>query len=209
MAEGEWEFSHARGEHIDSNGIIGYRGNDPKGSTFINHMSAGEIRRLVGDEIWDSYYKFCVIRNPFDKLVSGFQMLEKRKEKYTVQRKLLEYASRFLRMGNPVDLVTGETKVDRFRSWIKNGGWLNDRNKYLIKGAECMDFYIMFEDLENGVETVCNHLGVPFEPENIPKLKYGNRVCDISLSEYYDSETIKIVTNLYKIELDRFGYKAP
>lgn len=39
---------------------------------FYNHMSCEEIRRYLGADIFDSYYKFCFERNPYDKFLSLF-----------------------------------------------------------------------------------------------------------------------------------------
>lgn len=79
MPEGSWSPSHARDEYIGDTGIIGYRGTNPKGRTWFNHMSARRIRQLVGDDVWNSYYKFSIIRNPFDRLVSAFHHNERRR----------------------------------------------------------------------------------------------------------------------------------
>ena len=70
MPEDEWEFSHARDEYVSKEGIIGYRGNDARGKKWVNHMSALEIRNNIGNSIWNSYFKFCVIRKyPLDFFV--------------------------------------------------------------------------------------------------------------------------------------------
>ena len=39
---------------------------------FYNHMPAKEIREYVESEIWNTYFKFCVERNPFDKIISHY-----------------------------------------------------------------------------------------------------------------------------------------
>jgi hypothetical protein len=75
MPEGDWEFARTREEYVGKEGIIGYRGIEARGKKWRNHMSAIEIRNNIGKAIWDSYFKFCVIRNPFDKLVSRFFFL--------------------------------------------------------------------------------------------------------------------------------------
>src|SRR5690242_16177876 len=61
--------THEMNEVISNYGIVGYRGPQPIPKVaFYNHMAAVEIKKWIGSEIWDHYFKFCVIRNPFDKI---------------------------------------------------------------------------------------------------------------------------------------------
>ncbi len=39
---------------------------------FFNHSSALFIRENIGQEIWNSYFKSCFERNPFDKAISRY-----------------------------------------------------------------------------------------------------------------------------------------
>jgi len=41
---------------------------------FYNHMPAREIRNRVPADVWNSYFKFCVERNPWDKVLSHYHM---------------------------------------------------------------------------------------------------------------------------------------
>jgi hypothetical protein len=70
LPEGEWRLSHARDEYAGPTGVVGYRGLNPQGKQWYHHMPARAIKRRVGDDVWNSYFKFSVVRNPFDKLVS-------------------------------------------------------------------------------------------------------------------------------------------
>lgn len=54
---------------ISNYGIIGKRG-ERKVNKYFNHMSAKNILKHLGEDIFKSYFKFCAVRNPFDKMVS-------------------------------------------------------------------------------------------------------------------------------------------
>src|SRR6266853_2216861 len=41
---------------------------------FYNHMPAREVRNRVPADIWNAYFKFCVERNPWDKVLSHYYM---------------------------------------------------------------------------------------------------------------------------------------
>jgi len=193
MKDGFYSQAHARDEYIGGSGIIGYRGNDPGNAEWKSHMPAGAIKEKIGENIWSRYFKFCVVRNPFDKMVSWFHFVK----------------NTSLLKANSPGLENGENEVERFRNWVKNGGKCIDRDKYLINGEICIDYFVFFEDLEKGIKEVCERLSIPFEPWKIPKLKFGNRINDLSLKDYYDSETVKIVSRIYDFEISKFGYEPP
>jgi hypothetical protein len=187
MPEGDWQFSHAREETISSHGIIGYRGNDSKHKTWWNHMPAAEIKTKGGPVLWETYFKFCVIRNPFEKLVSGYYFFHKQ---------------------NPgkADANTRMAVIQRFRHWLKQGGIVMDRDTYVIDDKICIDYFIKYESLNNGIRHVCDTLGIPFEPERIPALKTGVRDKSIPIRDFYDKDSVEMVKNIYAFELDFFNY---
>jgi hypothetical protein len=41
---------------------------------FYNHMPAREVKNRVPADIWKGYFKFCVERNPWDKVLSHYHM---------------------------------------------------------------------------------------------------------------------------------------
>jgi len=49
-----------------------FKRKETKKTGFYNHMSAAEIRQRISPEIWDTYYKFCFERNPYDKFLSWY-----------------------------------------------------------------------------------------------------------------------------------------
>lgn len=188
MPEGEWQFTEARKQYVSDAGIIGARGPDTSSSDWYNHMPASEIRDKIGSDHWDNYFKFCVVRNPFEKLVSLYF--------FNQDKGILGVEDK----GHP---------VDGFRQWISKGVPVPDRRQYSNNGVVCMDYVIKYENLANGIQSVCDHLGLQFEPQNIPTLKSGIRDRSIETRDFYSEEIMQMVCKAYEFELKAFAYSFP
>jgi hypothetical protein len=110
---------------------------------------------------------------------------------------------------SPLDGAEGETEIERFRSWLKNGANPVDRDKYMIDEQACVDYFIRFENLQEDIKEICDRLSIPFDATRIPEFKKGHRNNAIPVKDYYDQETENIVRNLYDWEIKRFGYDLP
>ena len=76
----QYNYNHEIDESIDDYGIIGSRLKGG-GGTWFNHKPAKLIKKDLGDSIFNEYTKFCVIRNPYDKMVSRY-FYNKSEEKF-------------------------------------------------------------------------------------------------------------------------------
>jgi hypothetical protein len=205
MREGEWVFKHKREEYISDAGIVGVRGSKSEigDSLWWNHMPAKRIKLQIGDDIWDSYFKFCVVRNPFDKVVSAY---------YYFNKEAREEANNALRDGTSVSpqLMSKESEIrkEKFHAWLTTAKLPFDRNQYLIDGQYVMDFVIRYESLNDGIREVCSRLGLPFEQEKVPRLKAGIRP-SINFEDYYTKESVDVVVDFYAKEIELFHYSPP
>ncbi len=191
MPEGEWTFQDGRLEYISETGIIGCRTGNPiiiQGSTWWNHMPAVAIRALIGSEIWDSYFKFCAVRNPFDKLVSAYHFFGPCKAD----------------PANP----DAPSLQDDFERWLTAGPLPIDRNKYVIDGQFCMDDVIRYENLPEDIERICRKLDIPFRPAELLELK-KRTTPRTPLKNYYSPRSLEFVQEKFGFELEKFGYSAP
>jgi hypothetical protein len=184
--------SHHIEETVTSAGIIGYRGPDQSGRTWYNHMPAVQIRELVGHSTWEEYYKFCVVRNPFDKVVSLWWFSVNRNQE------------------NPYKDESFSRIRSDFSAWCPgHAADAVDRDKYLIDGDVSVDFFIRYESLLDGMDSVCRRIGYPFRPERLGKYKSDSRAISQPFGEYYDRSAIAAVEAAFGWELEYFGYRRP
>lgn len=71
--ENTYSYEDAIKQSIDDYGIIGSRlGSVKKEDVWKNHIPAAEIKKQLGNDKFDKYFKFAVIRNPYDVIVSSY-----------------------------------------------------------------------------------------------------------------------------------------
>jgi hypothetical protein len=185
MAPGEWTLSHDRAQYESAHGVIGFRGiNPPPGLRWWNHMGAAEIRERCGAAVWDGYFKFCVVRNPFDRAVSAFYFARSKGRL-------------------PASDAADPLQLER---WLAGGGLRMDREQYLIDGAFALDGVLRHECLQADLEALCGHLGLPWEPERLPRFKAGLRPAESRPDALFTPRAVALIEAACAWELENFGY---
>lgn len=206
MPPGEWEFADGRSECVSAAGVIGVRSGEPlvvQSATWWNHMPAAAIRALVGEDVWAGYFKFCVVRNPFDKMVSAYRFFTRAPQPVRPSPVRRVFAA-FRPGGSP----RGEAHPVQFENWLRSVPLPLDRNKYAMNGALCVDFVIRYEALGDGIEEVCRRLGVPHRPQALRHLKKSDRL-SVPPASYYTPAAVALVERAHAFELEQFGYSFP
>jgi hypothetical protein len=194
MPEGEWTQRHFREEYVSAAGIIGFRG---KGDAYWrNHMPARLIRRRLGEDIWRSYFKFCVIRNPFEKAISAFYY-----------KKYLK--GRDDRGRTPQQVPWTDQDPQLFEDWLERARAPIDRYTFCIEGSFVLDDVIRYESLVPDMQRICERLTLPWEPERLPAFKAGIRPREATAEQLYTPRARALVRQAYRFELRYFGYKFP
>lgn len=196
MPDGAWTQLHGRDEHVSEHGIIGYRGPvPPSGTTWWNHMPASTIKAKVGAAVWESYFKFCVVRNPFEKCISAFCF---QGGDYQASPRVTEE----LRHEN-----LGAEQI-RFIGFLQHHAPV-DRDKYMIGRGFCLDAVIRYEALEDDIQKICDRIGVPYDPKYLPHFKRGIRPPDATVGSLYTKRSRELVEKVFAFELRFFGYHFP
>ena len=152
-----------------------------KDSMFLNkhyyqHMGGARIKQLCGEEIWNSYYKFCFDRNPWDKVVSFYWWKMRGKEQ----------------------------KVP-FSEWLRVKKLPLDHDLYSIDGKVDVDFVGRYESLAEDLAYVLETLGIQDAPQ-LPKVKTGIRQDKAHYTESYNEGDRDFVAHLFQREIETLGY---
>ncbi len=174
---------------------------------FYNHMRPVELRDVFASREWDfdSYFKFVMVRNPWSRLVSLYEMsafreagqlsrLRSRVARHEGFRTWVRTVDPRVGRGVPAGVEKGVIRFGTF-SYI---GFAGDED-----GHPLVDEVIKLEEIESGLPSVLDRLGLPL-PRRVPKIGRGRYKDDFR--EYYDRGTRDLVASLYEEDIDRFGY---
>lgn len=149
-----------------------------RGTGFFQHMPASDIRSLLGDDIWDGYFKFTIERNPWDRQVSLYHWHYRDSETPPPFR----------------DFILSPLRRKRSRNWS-----MYTQNDKLI-----VDRVILYENLQAELDDVLSAIGIDDRAE-LPKAKSGFR-SGRDYRGYYDDETRQLVAGWYAREIETFGF---
>lgn len=184
MPEKEWKLTHHRNEYESEHGVIGYRGPDKSNKKWYNHMPAALIKSMVGETTWNDYFKFCVIRNPFEKVLSAFFHFYVNKKNIIADKSCL---------------------IILFQEWIQSRQFIKpERQIYMIDDKICMDYFIKYENLHQDLKNVCRKINVPFKPKEVPRFKSDFRPKDLNYIDFYDNRSKQILKQAYSFEFGHF-----
>ncbi len=166
---------------------------------------------------WDRYFKFAFVRNPWDRLVSWYAMidnarrvrwpetlLDSRKKKHYRQareNKLWRYV--FDNSSTFEDFIkncTGKIEIERqvFYSFAFNQlDYVSENDGKLI-----VDFVGRYENYDHDLKKVFRQLGI--KQECVPK---ENLSVHDHYSTYYSSETESIVRDRFRKDIEYFDYE--
>jgi hypothetical protein len=159
---------------------------------FEQHDWGVTIREKIGLQAWNSYFKFSIARNPWDRVVSLFTWKARNELKQSARS----------RVGLRLDDL--EETRRRFSEFVR-GAWETNDRFYIIDGELCVDMVIRYERLAHDTLELCGRLGVP--PIELPRLKSGFRPGHRHYSEYYDESTKALVADRHANDLRLFGYR--
>lgn len=190
----QFKKNHSAFETISSAGIVGSR-KEGKAPTdiYFNHMPGYRVKDLLGDEIFNSYLKFCSIRNPYDATVSRFWWLVKNDP---VLEKFLQTST----------FPIVKKYFNQFVLKSSKGRLSNDKDIFMINGKPVIDFFIRYENLSEDLKSLCSKLNIPFETTDIGEFNVRPKFRNEHYSDYFNNESKDKMLEEFKWIFDNFDY---
>jgi hypothetical protein len=165
------------------------------------HYLARELRQVYGEATWASCFKFAFVRNPWDRLVSWWSMIDDAHERSGsprnsffgyVQQNARSFEEFLSRCTDEVLDADGRKQI--FRNQID---YLVDEN-----GTVIVDFVGRFERLQESFDEVTARLGL--KRIELPRLNVSRHS---NYTDYYTTAMAEEVGRRYARDIDVFGYR--
>jgi hypothetical protein len=193
--------------------LLGMNDNPALGPPELSHLKISEYVQFghLSQEQFDSYFKFAFVRNPWDRMVSEY--------KFRGYPRKTDFKTYLL------NHLPKPSWTDRYIHTIPQYDFLFDDSGNLL-----VDYLGKFERLKKDFDEVCRRIGisqVTLPHKNISSralkfpwtLKGAARILINMASikrkknifnhytEYYDDESRELVADLYKQDIETFGYE--
>jgi len=152
------------------------------GTKFYNHMPAREVKNRVPAKVWNSYFKFCVERNPWDKVLSHYHM----------------HAAR----------AGGALSLDEY---LAHGRFPINYSRYTDRSGEklIVDRVVRYESLLAELREVFAYLNIPFDGTLGVAAKSDYRADRRLYQEVFNDEQRQLIEKAFakEIELHRYRFE--
>ena len=149
------------------------------------HFTVDEIKPHISDEVWNSYYKFSFVRNPFDRFISlsFFHFKALKNSSGHINQLLIKLAK-----------AKTESRPEMFKSQTVFL-YENDRQTP-------MDFIGRFENIQSDFNKFCDLMNIP--ATDLQEVNSSNHKHYL---EYYQSNELReLVQLLYEDDIHHFNY---
>ena len=154
----------------------------------LQHLLARQIRIEVGGDVFTRYFKFSIVRNPWDRVISQYSYLKQRPD-------LQDYFG--VKADAPLAQYLAAISRSDHVQVMPQLNFLRDGN-----GTMLVDLVGRFETLAQDAREIFRRIGIddavmPHEAKSDRRSGYR---------DYYDDETRERVTELYAEDIAHFGY---
>lgn len=205
-------------------GVIDEFGAPNESAEFYQHDGAIRAKKQFIKNKWDwkDYFKFTIVRNPWDRYLSFFKYLKRKSELYSNPKLMGDYLSSKSNVWqhsglyqNWINQEINDCK-ESFNLFLSSGSdqtvlkniilKYNSQDSYYCNknGEIIVDHIARFENLKNEFVFFCNQVGI-----KTPNLQHGNKSSNsYNMLDIYNQQLIDLVAEKEKsvIELMNYDY---
>ncbi len=150
----------------------------------IDHINAQKIKDKLPEKIYNTYFKFAFVRNPWDWQVSLYHYMLQYKE-------------------HPQHQIISKMKgFDEYIEWrINHDMGLQKDFLYDANGKILVDFIGKFENLQEDFNTICSRILI--SPTLLPLANSSNHT---HYKDYYNKHTKDLIYNAFQKDIEIFKY---
>jgi hypothetical protein len=148
------------------------------------HIRASELKAALPAEVFDSFFKFAFVRNPWDWQVSIYH--------YVLQR-----------TDHPDHDFYGSLRTfEAYLDWRIQTEGAELQSEFVLdeSGELLVDFVGRYETLAEDFGTVCERIGINCALPHVNGSKHRD------FRDCYTPETRALVEDAYRADIERFGY---
>jgi Sulfotransferase family len=167
----------------------------PDAPAYFKHEKASRVRALLGPAWWDGSFRFALVRNPWDVMVSSYHWWIGSAGSFP---HLHHHARRIEEMGSFAAFMRSEYGT----SMINEVGCTDMLEWICEDGQVIVDFIGRYERLDDDWQEICRRIGVePIE------LLHKNRSSHEGYRDLYDDASRRLVADRFQGTIEKFGYR--
>ena len=149
------------------------------------HATARTIRETVGAEVFDRYFSFCFVRNPWAWQVSLYHYV------------LKDHSH------DQHDLFKSFQGFDEYLAWRCDGN-VQFQKDYLVddQDKQIVEFVGRMENLDQDFQTICEKLRL-----DLPALPHLNQSVSKNYRSFYNPQAEAMLAEAFKPDIDFLGYE--
>ena len=182
-------------KELDPNCISSDESTPPYG-----HHSANQVKQMIDIKIWNAYFKFCFIRDPYKWFLSQYSDNMKRTHEISPWIHILLDDN--YKLNTPKNNIITKNDACKLFLFLHHHVAYHCHNHDTLAGQsmyldEKLDFVGKFENISNDFEYIKKILGIQ------ESLKHLNKSSSNKLS--YDEDAHKLITILYKEDIKLYN----
>lgn len=174
--------------------------------SFYHHITAKEVKKIFGEKgwKWDEYKKFCLVRNPFDRVVSLYYLTLRittgGDKEMSFKFNLKNYIKSFIKPKLKFeDFVLRLNEKNRLHAPITE--YITDYD-----GTILVDNVLSYENIDFELPLFLSEIGINIDKNSITI--NNNSKSRKNYKQYYDSQVlIDNVSELYNYEIKKYNYE--